>query len=294
MLHMRELRHSHAYLHMRGTFCTIITLLQISVVDPDPGSSALLTPGSRIRDGWKISIRIRDYVPDHISESLETIFGLKILWCSSGSGIRDLFDPGSRIKKFGSVIRDKFHVFVTPQILLFELREVGNVAAWRAVLRIRIRIEFDFDSDPGGQNDLTKIETVKKSGIPDSHSTSLWFAFVIWLQGFLSSLLIQTGKGGGGFMTPVKSTPPAPEQRTIKIIACSRVTKPANIQVLAYRFPFYSVILVLIDICKVPVRNKRCLHPVSYIPYRYRYLWNIVPCTVCKCGTGSLVCLCLC
>ncbi len=41
-------------------------------------------------------------IPDHISENLETI-----LWCVSGSGIRNLFDPGSGIregKKFGSGI----------------------------------------------------------------------------------------------------------------------------------------------------------------------------------------------
>jgi hypothetical protein len=42
--------------------------------------------------------------PDHISESLETIVGLKILkflmW------IQNLFDPGSGMEKFGSGIRD--------------------------------------------------------------------------------------------------------------------------------------------------------------------------------------------
>jgi hypothetical protein len=38
------------------------------------GSGAFLTPGSRIRDGLKIKI-----IPYHISESLETIFGLEIL-----------------------------------------------------------------------------------------------------------------------------------------------------------------------------------------------------------------------
>ena len=40
-----------------------------SVADPVPGSGAFLTPGSGIRDEH----------PDHISESLETIFGLKML-----------------------------------------------------------------------------------------------------------------------------------------------------------------------------------------------------------------------
>ncbi len=40
-------------------------------------------------------------IPDHISESLETIFWVKnteILGCGSGSGIRNLFDPGSEPK----------------------------------------------------------------------------------------------------------------------------------------------------------------------------------------------------
>jgi hypothetical protein len=49
-------------------------------------------------------------IPDHISESLETIFCVKILkffLCGSGSGIRNLFDPGIRMrKKFGSGILD--------------------------------------------------------------------------------------------------------------------------------------------------------------------------------------------
>ncbi len=55
----------------------------LSVADPDPGSGAILTPGS----GMKIK--------DYISESLETIF-LDLL--DPGSGIRDetirIRDPG--------------------------------------------------------------------------------------------------------------------------------------------------------------------------------------------------------
>jgi hypothetical protein len=51
-----------------------------NVVDPDPGTGAFLTPES----GMGIEIKIRDSesrmnIPDHISESLETILGLKIL-----------------------------------------------------------------------------------------------------------------------------------------------------------------------------------------------------------------------
>jgi hypothetical protein len=43
----------------------------ISVADTDPGSGDFLNPGSRSGSGMNI--------PDHISESLETIFGLKLL-----------------------------------------------------------------------------------------------------------------------------------------------------------------------------------------------------------------------
>ncbi len=59
-------------------------------------------------------------VPDHISESLETIFWVKLLICwvkilkffDADAGCRTIFDPGSGIqdlgwKKFGSGNRDK-------------------------------------------------------------------------------------------------------------------------------------------------------------------------------------------
>ncbi len=70
-----------------------------SLTDPDPGSGAFwpMDPGfgvdkkSRYGSGMNI--------PDHISESLITIFFVKnwlSLWC--GSGIRNLFDPGSGIR----------------------------------------------------------------------------------------------------------------------------------------------------------------------------------------------------
>jgi hypothetical protein len=45
-------------------------------------------------------------IPDHISERLETIFWVKILWCGCGSGI--LFDSDGNLRsgmeKFGSGI----------------------------------------------------------------------------------------------------------------------------------------------------------------------------------------------
>ncbi len=59
-----------------------------SVADPDPGSGAFLTPGSGMGKN-------QDPDPGHVSESLETIFWVKIL---------KFFyeDPGSGMKKFGS------------------------------------------------------------------------------------------------------------------------------------------------------------------------------------------------
>ncbi len=53
-----------------------------------------------IRDGKKSGSGSGMNIPDHISEILETVFWVKntqILWCGSGSGIRNLFDPGSGI-----------------------------------------------------------------------------------------------------------------------------------------------------------------------------------------------------
>jgi hypothetical protein len=73
-----------------------------SVADPDPGSGVFLTPW--IRDlgsgmGKKSGSGPGINNPDHISESLETIFGVKIL---------KFFDayPGSEMEKFVSGIRD--------------------------------------------------------------------------------------------------------------------------------------------------------------------------------------------
>ncbi len=54
-------------------------------------------------------------ISDHISESLETIFGLKIFEFydadpDQGSRIFMTLDAGSRMEKFGSGIRDKHPV----------------------------------------------------------------------------------------------------------------------------------------------------------------------------------------
>jgi hypothetical protein len=74
--------------------------LLISVANPDPGFGAFLTPGSGM--GKETQDPDPETVsgmnnPDHISESLEPIFWVKIL---------DFFDvdPGSGMEKFGSGI----------------------------------------------------------------------------------------------------------------------------------------------------------------------------------------------
>ncbi len=67
------------------------------------GSGILFLFGLLLRDpGWVIKSRSGSGVnnPDHISESLETIFLVKntqTLWC--GSGIWNIFDPGSGMEK---------------------------------------------------------------------------------------------------------------------------------------------------------------------------------------------------
>ncbi len=64
----------------------------------DPGSGAFLTSGSGIRDGYNIRIRIRDEHPGSYSESLETIFWVKIGY------LLKIFDADPGWNKFGSGI----------------------------------------------------------------------------------------------------------------------------------------------------------------------------------------------
>jgi hypothetical protein len=69
-----------------------------SVADPDPGSGALLTPGSGMGKKSGSGSGMKNL--DHISESLETIFWVKIKHLKFFDS-----DPGSGMKKFGSGIR---------------------------------------------------------------------------------------------------------------------------------------------------------------------------------------------
>jgi hypothetical protein len=92
-----------------------------------PGSGIrclFLTPGSRIRDGEKAKIRIRDEHPgSYFRELREQFFGLKILKFfysdpDPGSGIFLTLDPGSGMEIFGS--RD-------PQTAVFFLNFFENI-----------------------------------------------------------------------------------------------------------------------------------------------------------------------
>ncbi len=68
-----------------------------SIGDLDPGSGTFLTPGSGIQDGEKIRIRDEYHgILDHFSESLETVFGLKIVKFFDADP--DLLNPGSGIR----------------------------------------------------------------------------------------------------------------------------------------------------------------------------------------------------
>jgi hypothetical protein len=71
-----------------------------SVADPDSGSGAFLTPGSGI--GKKLGSGSGMTNPDHISESLRTIFWIKLL--KTKNRIRDgkNSDP-----KFGSWLKSR-------------------------------------------------------------------------------------------------------------------------------------------------------------------------------------------
>jgi hypothetical protein len=67
-----------------------------------------------IRDGQKIQIQIRDENTGSYFRELRNNFWVKILKifdADSHPGIRNLFDPGSGTKKFGSGIRDKHPEF---------------------------------------------------------------------------------------------------------------------------------------------------------------------------------------
>jgi hypothetical protein len=71
----------------------------ISVADPDPGSGASLTPGSGT--GKKSGSGMN--IPDHISDSLETVFRGKNT-CFGAVPDPGCFLPRSRVEKFGSGI----------------------------------------------------------------------------------------------------------------------------------------------------------------------------------------------
>jgi hypothetical protein len=74
-------------------------VLRIQIRDP------VLFPGSGIRDRKKSGSGYGMNIPDHLSKSLETEFGLKILkyfYADPGSGIYLTLDPGWKNSDPGS------------------------------------------------------------------------------------------------------------------------------------------------------------------------------------------------
>jgi hypothetical protein len=68
-----------------------IPFLTSSVADPDPGSGAILTHGSGMAKNQDLDPESGSglNIPDHISESLETIFWVKILKFLTRKRIRE-------------------------------------------------------------------------------------------------------------------------------------------------------------------------------------------------------------
>jgi hypothetical protein len=94
---------------MTVVFISCLTLVACIVINPDPGSGAFLTPGSRMGNNLinqdLDSGSASRMNPDNIYKSLETIVWVKILkffdadkenpgWKKFGSGIKKKTDPG--------------------------------------------------------------------------------------------------------------------------------------------------------------------------------------------------------
>jgi hypothetical protein len=89
-----------------------VCCISISVADQDPGSGAFLTPGFGMGKNSDPDPGPGMNIPDQFSESLETVFRAKLLKVfdadsDPASVILLTLDPGSRMEKFGSGIRDK-------------------------------------------------------------------------------------------------------------------------------------------------------------------------------------------
>jgi len=70
-------------------------------------------------------------IPDHISESLETIFWVKYLNSLIRIRIRNLFDPGSGMEKLGSWIQDKHPGSATLTAVIKRLNQIQRVKVSR-------------------------------------------------------------------------------------------------------------------------------------------------------------------
>ena len=90
-MHSFLFTYTHFWLEILMKLYHIFKCVAGSVADPDPGSIAFLSSGSGVRDGKNPDLGSGMNIPDHFSESLETVFGVP--------------DPGSKMEKFGSGIR---------------------------------------------------------------------------------------------------------------------------------------------------------------------------------------------
>jgi hypothetical protein len=98
--------------HAEIRFCPVIISVQ-HVAGRDPGFDAFLTPGSGMGKKSRSGSGSRMSIPDHISESLETVFWVKKYLNfytdpDPGSGIFLILDPGltSRIRNTGFIFRN--------------------------------------------------------------------------------------------------------------------------------------------------------------------------------------------
>jgi hypothetical protein len=94
--------------------------LKYSAADPDPASGTFLTPGSGMGKKYISGSGIN--IPDHISKSLETIFGVKILkFCDADADPGIFLTPDLRSGMGKNRIGDKHPgatTLLTAQLLL--------------------------------------------------------------------------------------------------------------------------------------------------------------------------------
>jgi hypothetical protein len=167
------------------------------------------TPDSRIRDGEKIQIRIRMNIRDHISESLETIFCVKIhifFDADPGSGIFLTLDPGSGNrdgKKFGPGIRDKHPGSATLQQTNYSdaqrcLGEVAPLEGANLLYEVRLHVplsvikELETDGHREWSREVGRV--VSFTGLKQNKKENVRCTYLITIQIVNSRSQIQIPK----------------------------------------------------------------------------------------------------